>query len=404
MKPLKHLKLSDFIITILLAAVIIVGFIFVGTDIEYNLNQQIARGYISREATFFEIDNPSYTQHVMLYTEADINGNVLDFYITEGVDYSISEDGVIEFDNSNIEAQDADFILENSINDDGVTSIEKLLSSSNNKNYFASLHSGMLRGVYYTGNIELPPLTSGRFITYDECLGRNPVAVIGNNYIDDIYEENNKKYFDYLNKKYEVIGIAGLSGSSPLDSMIFVNIGSLTPDEQLNGIFYIDSSTDNISIFEEFCTHSYDLLGCGLKQRGIPEAAIDTVSGGMYLKDYLKYIMIGLFIFTFANILIQHLRQHRSKIATLKVLGISNARILITTVKRSAVEQVLGILIGTLTVLVLILTEYFSLPVRNLVILSSKLIACGLVLLFTWILANGLVIILTNPKEVIQRI
>lgn len=43
---------TDYIVTLLFFALLIVGFVFACTDAEYEYNQQIARGFISREAVF----------------------------------------------------------------------------------------------------------------------------------------------------------------------------------------------------------------------------------------------------------------------------------------------------------------------------------------------------------------
>lgn len=380
----------------------IVGFIFVCTDIEYNLNQQIARGYISREAAFFEIDNPSYKTDIIGESYFWDDGTS-EHHVTDGADVIISDTGEMQINSSYIEAKDPTFVLTNKTNNSGLTSVEEMLSSGDT-DYFAALHSGVLRGVYYQGNIELPPLLSGNFFTSEECLNKTPFAVVGKLYTKYIYKEDGKKYFDYHNRKYEVIGITGLSGDSALDSMIFVNLGSLTPEEQISGIYYIDSSSDNKMLYHDFEAQAEELFGCSIKEHDIPSALIDTVSGGMYLKMYLKYIMLGLLLFTFVNILIQSLRTSRSKISILKVLGISNSKILISVSLQYSFEILCGIFIGLLTISLIIITGLFSLPISTLIDLALKLTGISVLMLVFWIIASEAVIILINPREVIQKI
>ena len=116
---------------------------------------------------------------------------------------------------------------------------------SGSGSYLASLHNGLMRGVVYKGSVLLPPLLSGRFFTEEECLADHPLAVIGSNYKESLVARNGKQYLEYRDRDYEVIGIVGLSAASPIDDVVFVNLGSLTPSDQLNGIFYIDCSDGN---------------------------------------------------------------------------------------------------------------------------------------------------------------
>ena len=51
--------LRQALIFILYFSIILISFFFWGSDKEYNLNQTIARGFISNDAIFFEIHDPS---------------------------------------------------------------------------------------------------------------------------------------------------------------------------------------------------------------------------------------------------------------------------------------------------------------------------------------------------------
>ena len=218
----RRIGIDIFLIVFLFFAILVVGFVFACTDAEYNYNQQIARGFITKDAVFFDLDDLSYRTASITFSDEEDN-------------YPVRLDPI-----------DESFVLKNKTLNDGRTAVETLLMSGSG-NYLASLHSGLLRGVTYKGKIMPPPLISGRFFAEEECLSDYPFAVIGRKYRDSLFSRNGKQYIDYMNREYEVIGIAGLSGESPIDEVIFVNLGSLTSEEQLNGMFYIDCSNNYVS-------------------------------------------------------------------------------------------------------------------------------------------------------------
>ena len=379
--------LRIFRIAFLYFAIMIVGFVFMCTDSEYDYNQQIARGFISRDSIFFIIDNPSYKEA---------------FFMTVSVpDGETIDPGTI--DTSPIEATEDTFELNNSIQNNGLTAVETLLSSGN-ADYLASLHNGVMRGVVYKGKVIGPPLLSGRFFYEDECLSDTPMAVVGKNYEEDIINNNGKRYYEYRNREYEVIGIIGLNGESPIDDIIFVNIGSLSPEEQLEGMYYIDCSSNNEIVYEEMQNKSEQLFGCSLKRREIPQAFIDVVSGGMYLKNYLKVLMSLLGCFAYLSVIIQSTREKYIEISAMKVFGIRQLHMFFKTIKNYYVAFIVGISMGLISNVILIVGSVFSLPQLWLlqysllilcICIMSFLVLLTIVFIFEWKL---------NPKGIIQKI
>ena len=132
-------KLEFFIVSFLYFAIFVVGYVFLCTDAEYNYNQQIARGFISKEAVFFCFDDPSYrtAQHVQLV-----------------LDPNEEQQESIVIDSRPKEAIDPTFVLSNRFLDNGYTAVESLLTSGS-ADYLASVHSGVMRGVAYKGSIVL---------------------------------------------------------------------------------------------------------------------------------------------------------------------------------------------------------------------------------------------------------
>lgn len=368
-----------FLIVFIYFAVLVVGFVFACTDAEYNYNQQIARGFITKDAVFFDLDDLSYRTASVSFTDDEDN-------------YPVRLDPI-----------DESFVLKNKTLNDGRTAVETLLMSGSG-NYLASLHSGLLRGITYKGKIMPPPLVSGRFFTEEECLSDYPFAVIGRKYRDSLFFRNGKQYYEYMNREYEVIGIAGLSGDSPIDEVIFVNLGSLTPEEQLKGMYYIDCSSNNGAIYDEMCLKSQGLFGCGLKIHSTPRAFIDIVADGMYLKNYLKILMVLLGVIAFINVLIQSIRKKMVEIAVMKIQGIRLRKAIARTTKEVIIAFLAGISAGLLVNIGLAVFGVFSLPVNWLIRYCAAMLGAGLLMMIVWILVVSVVEWKLDPKEVIQKV
>ena len=383
-----RIKTGFFLVSFLFLSVLIVGFVFACTDAEYNYNQQIARGFISKDAVFFSIDDLSYRE-------------ALYFHYDFSADEDIQEPLVI--DTTPKKAKDPSFVLTNKTLENGLTAVETMLVSGD-QDYMAAIHNGVMRGVVYKGDITLPPLISGRFFSEDECLSDVPRAVIGRKMEGSTTIHEGKKYLDYLNKEYEVIGIAGLSGESPMDDMVFVNLGSLTSEEQLIGTYYIDCGKDNEAIYNVMSTQSTNLFGCGLKRREIPMAFIEVVSGGMYMKPYLKGLLILLGIITYSSVLIQSIRENFVMIAVMKVQGIGYGKMFLKTIKQFLTAFMTGTTLGLVCIMFMILSGYFSLPVNWLIRYCLYLLTAGVSMALIWMLTVVIVEWKLDPKRVIQKI
>ena len=376
-------------------AVIVVGYVFTCTDEEYNYNQQIARGYITRDALFFNIFDPSLP--IAKYG-GFLNGEIV------GNGSSIDEDGILTFDPSPIEAADPDFVLTNPVLEDGRTAMETVLGAGSGS-YFASLHRGTLRGVFFRGKRSADlPLIKGRFFTEEECLSEVPLAVVGQNVYQSCYEENGHDYLDYMEKKYEVIGVAAISGESPIDSLVFVNLGSIPAEEQIKGIFYIDNASSTESVFEEMNRKSEEVLRTTLTRRNTPVALIDIVSGGMYLKNYLKVIMVFLLIFFYGSILVMAIRFHKVKSAVLRLCGVSFRKFMEIFCKSFVFWASAGIILSVLITISTIFSGLFSLPFALLWKIFGTFLFLDLFLLILFVVISGIVEYRIDPRKVVTRI
>ncbi|KTD88338.1 ABC transporter permease [Paenibacillus etheri] len=103
-----------------------------------------------------------------------------------------------------------------------------------------------IRAIYFKKNTYFPPLSAGRFFNSQDFNNNKNLAVIGKN-IDktELIEKNEKLYYPYQGKNYEVIGIMGASYSSIIDDTIFVNLDALESDASLKSNIFILNIKNN---------------------------------------------------------------------------------------------------------------------------------------------------------------
>jgi len=389
------------LIFILFFSITLISFFFWGSDKEYNLNQTIARGYISNNAIFFEVHDPS--KGTARFGEICGSNDSSELQQVGNADIVIAENGGISIDASPIEGEDPDYVMTNIVMENGRTQIEEVLGSGSG-DYVAGIHTGLGRFIAYKGSPELPPMAEGRFFTEEECLELKPLAVVGKDYIPQTYSESGKKYLDYYGNKYEVIGVTGVTGPSTLDSLIFVNMGSVAPEKQLTGRLYIDSNNNTENLYEDLNRASLTIYGQELDRLATPKTLIDVVSGGMYLKSYLKALLLCMGIFLYLSILIQTVNANRRSLSVMKMLGVSFGRSYRKLNKSNLLTALAGLIGGLIADLVFLFSGYFALPFKES---GFALAVCFLTALGLLVIWNIILMITSwrlNPGESIRTI
>ena len=100
-----------------------------------------------------------------------------------------------------------------------------------------------LRGIFYKGNVEQPPIKQGRFFTSQECLSNQKIALVGSEYEPDIIIKDGKKYIDIGNVEFEVIGYLGHSEASRFDTMQMIPIRAAHEVYGQDGQYVIDGNS-----------------------------------------------------------------------------------------------------------------------------------------------------------------
>ncbi|WP_232299866.1 ABC transporter permease [Bacillus cereus] len=107
-----------------------------------------------------------------------------------------------------------------------------------------------IKGIFRSGDIEAPPLVSGRFFQTDDFFKNKNIAVVGKSN-NDIILKNGKRYIQLNNTKFEIIGIMGEDFPTKLDTMIFLNLDAVLKLENKNyGSYVLDGKKDMTSTFD----------------------------------------------------------------------------------------------------------------------------------------------------------
>jgi len=340
---------------------------YYGTTVEYDYNQKIDRGFISRDALFFSIREMSSEEHNLDMSDTS----------------SISNSDMTQPSATNISSEETEF------------AINELLKSCSGGNVFLSSQISNSRAIYYTGNTELPPLVSGRFFSSEDSLATVKIAVIGKNLQNDTWvdESTKKTFITAFDQPYEVIGVIGMESVSTIDDLVYVPFGSVSGEAQISGRFCLDGDAD--SIREIFTSYSDLLNGNGTYQASeiiMPATATDVVAGGIFLADILQVIIYLFLAATYGCVLMFFLLSILQKTSVMLLQGFSNFYIVKRIISPILCSGCMGILASMLVyfffwrggVFALPSTYFFSCMVRNGII--------GLFLLLLWIFPLNIVV------------
>ncbi|WP_170137968.1 ABC transporter permease [Anaerobacterium chartisolvens] len=93
-------------------------------------------------------------------------------------------------------------------------------------------------GVLSKNYSDFPKLQAGRYFKEDDFFHGSRVAVIGSNFINRAYFNNNERYVDLLGATYKVIGIFQAYKGASINSAVYYNLDSKNPGGK---IFILDA-------------------------------------------------------------------------------------------------------------------------------------------------------------------
>ena len=115
----------------------------------------------------------------------------------------------------------------------------------------------IIRGVYIKGKIKIPSVAEGRYFDEESSWSAQPCAVLGKEYEKDVFIKNGRKYYNYNNKDYEVLGIIGTKEENRLNHMIIIDFRSAVEIAGINTEYILDTrkESDLINVGEDIYMH-----------------------------------------------------------------------------------------------------------------------------------------------------
>lgn len=332
------------------------------TTKEYDLNQQIDRGFISRNAVFFSFQSTT----------------------------------------SNLTTPVGNDAVSTTVNTDESGSIMDTIQLAENETYFIASQQQTTRAVYYQGKPELPPLLSGRFFTSEECLSNQKLAVIGKNQVEKTWQDTDSKktYIDLMDKTYEVIGIAGLSTASTIDELAFVNFGSLSSDQQKSGRFYLDGASGKTEEYYSQVVNKANRLGIsGLHGIDMPSTSTDIIAGGVFMANILQIVIFSFLVGASVCMLVLFLLSNRQRISVYLLNGYPYVFTATRIFSPCLISGLVGIAAAGLSLVILGKINFFALPPYTIYLATIVYSLLAVIVLILWTIPLVIMIRRFNVAE-----
>lgn len=256
-------------------------------------------------------------------------------------------------------------------NDNEVFDIDNIYKNEKDILLFKELSiNSDIRGVYYKGEIEKPQMKEGRFFSEDDFCDEKHYAVIGASFTDNIYEENNIKYFKYNDISYEVIGIMGYKQESKIDRACFINLNNSLCEQE--GIYAIDGkNSNNINSLLEKIQNQYNITLIKRERTGI-DRFFKTESFNILL---IALLLCSL-ILTTISVSLYWIEKRKKEISILRLVGYSDLRISKVILFRYLLLEHISILLGFFIGIIIILSLNYNIIsiMGNVLLLSYFLV------------------------------
>ena len=209
-----------------------------------------------------------------------------------------------------------------------------------------------LQGVWFQGEVVKPELQSGRFFEEEDFLGDTKYAVIGASYLEDIEEQEGKKYIEIEEENYEVIGVLKAKADTKLGQMIFINWNAAIKQYGISGDYLLDGAS------EEYVEETIEVLESKMysdeiyyQEKLMEDTSVVRIFGletldAIYLIMFINFIICGIFITMY------WLQKQKKHIEVYGLLGIGRKYLFLDMLKGYIKIVIPGILIGVVYFLV----------------------------------------------------
>jgi hypothetical protein len=209
-----------------------------------------------------------------------------------------------------------------------------------------------IRGVMLKGKIEPPQLKSGRFFTKEDYQDSNTrLAVVGSKVNTIVH--NGKKFVNFGEEAYEVIGTIGYSMPTKLDMTIMLSMNeNILKDDNLKFIINGKNIQENLDFLG-----NEEIFGQVVIYENTNENILHVIDAG---KNQLAASVFFILLLIFNTILLLHflLENKKNEIIIKKMNGFDNKDIFIDIFKELIKILICGLLAGSIIAFVFSIGRY----------------------------------------------
>ena len=190
--------------------------------------------------------------------------------------------------------------------------------------------------------------------------------MLGKDYQNDVYYQQNKPCFDFQGETYEAIGIIGLHQSSQLDKMVFVNLNSATSSISDDVIWAIDSYSNRPIDIDKI-----NSIGNSIPVHPDNSGVARLVGNSVLLLITQSFYMSVIFMMIFATF--YFVSKNEKFIRIYQLIGFTPGQIIAGLFKRTMAYILGGLCTGLLSTALVIYQPYyrFDLSIKNLLLALS---------------------------------
>ncbi|MCR5792917.1 MAG: ABC transporter permease [Lachnospiraceae bacterium] len=188
-----------------------------------------------------------------------------------------------------------------------------------------------LRGVAAGTEVEEPYLRSGRFFTSEECFAKEPLAVVGADFLKE--HSDSKEYIEIGGIKCKVIGILGVRKASRYDKICLINMSTALKAYGEAGDYFVDAKDENVTynaafrLGELLQQHCSDVSSSVKERVGFAGLLEEEENNNTTINTIYEVILLSFLLTSFAGMGFW-IRHRNQQIQVKKFLGVRDRTIL----------------------------------------------------------------------------
>ncbi|MEJ6951349.1 hypothetical protein [Natronospora cellulosivora (SeqCode)] len=219
-------------------------------------------------------------------------------------------------------------------------------------------YGNKMKAIYKKGSYDYLPIVSGRFFEEIDFHQDKPLAVIGQNRIEDVTYQDGNKYIMVNGELYHIIGVLGYARPTILDEQIIVNANTYISEERIRTLL-IDSVSSgrnaNQEIYYQLENLLYKYTGdlSAIKQLEIRTEGLDRRVSDSLKSNYIYILAIISYFLSSIILSFEWINNQKRKIAVKRLIGWTDIRLIIDIYKSYFLYTLIALILTFTLILVM---------------------------------------------------